>query len=105
MTEGHHLDHSKWPCRKKQGNNSGAKNTGDRHNDNSGLHYVGNHRQSDEEFFIIDEIKHSDDVIKFKKLFLLYIKMDDPNGINKAASTVVWTPLAKVCVLTISKIV
>jgi len=103
IKEGHLLDHSKWPCRKKQWNSGGAK-YGDNQNIDSGwFHYVRdrNYRRSDEEFFIIDEMMNNDETMKSKKLFLLYIKMDDPYGINKDAALVAWTPLAKVLKLSI----
>jgi len=87
MTEGQLLDHSRWPCRKKQWNN-----------DNRGMHDAGNRNyyQSDEEFFVIDEMKNNDNTIRSKKLFILYIKMEDPSGGNRNAADVAWTPLAKV---------
>lgn len=93
MTEGQLLDHSRWPCRRKQWNNEGSK-----HNDNRGVHDAGNRNyyQSDEEFFVIDEMKNNDNTIRSKKLFVLYIKMDDPSGGNRNAADVAWTPLAKV---------
>lgn len=89
MTEGQMLDHSKWPCRKRSWNSGGFKYSGGK----SGDKY---YRQSDEEFFVIDEMMNNDDSMKSKKLFLLYIKMDDPNGINKDSVSVAWGPLAKV---------
>lgn len=95
--EAHLLDHSKWPCRKKQWNSEDAKNRDNRINDNSWFHYVKDkkYQRSDEEFFIIDEMMNNDETMKFKKLFLLYIKLDDPYG-NKDAASIAWTPLAKV---------
>lgn len=98
VTESHLLDHTKWPCRKKQWNAGDAKYAGSRNNDNSWSRYNGNrdYRQSDEEFFAINDMIKNDERISSKKLFLLYIKMDDPNGINKDAASIAWTPLAKV---------
>lgn len=93
MTEGQLLDHSRWPCRKKIWNNEGNK-----HNDNRGMQDAGdrNYYQSDEEFFIIDEMMNNDNTIRSKKLFILYIKMEDPSGGNRNTANVAWTPLAKV---------
>lgn len=93
MTEGQLLDHSRWPCRKKQWNNEGSK-----YNDNRGVQKKEkrNYYQSDEEFFAIDEIMNNDNTIRSKKLFLLYIKMEDPSGGNRNTANVAWTPLAKV---------
>lgn len=90
------LDHSKWPCRKKQWNNGAAKNEGNR------LQYVENenYHRSDEEFFIINEMMNNDETVKYKKLFILYIKMDEPNSNNKDVASVAWTPLAKVVTTT-----
>lgn len=95
LTESQLMDHSKWPCRKRKWN-SGAKDGGSRYGDNR-FQYVGdkNYHQA-EEFFGIQEMMSNDETIKSKKLFLLYIKMDDPNGINKDAAFIAWTPLAKV---------
>lgn len=98
MTEGNLLDHSKWPCRKKQWNNGESKNVGSKNSDNDWFRYVrdGDYHRSNKEFFIIDEMINNNESIRYKKLFLLYIKMDDPNGLNKDAASVAWTPLAKV---------
>jgi len=92
VTEGHLLDHSKWPCRMKRWD--GTKN-----NEGNRWRYAENKndRRSDEEFFIIDEMANNDDTIRSKKLFLLYIRLDDPNGgSNKDVASVAWAPLAKV---------
>lgn len=94
MAEGQLVDHNKWPCRKKHWNGL-AKNGGSRNNDNSGMQYVEDH-QSDTEFFIIEEMMNNDYAMRSKKLFLLYIKMEDPTGNIKDAASVAWTPLAKV---------
>jgi len=93
MTEGQLLDHSRWPCRKRQLNNEGSK-----HNDNRGVQNAKkrDYYQSDEEFFVIDEMINNDNTIRSKKLFLLYIKMEDPSGGNRNTANVAWTPLAKV---------
>lgn len=93
VTEGQVLDHSRWPCRKKQWNNGGNRN-----NDNRRVQDAENRNyyQSDEEFFVIDEMMNNDHTIRSKKLFILYIKMEDPSGGNRNAANVAWTPLAKV---------
>jgi len=98
MTEGQILDHSKWPCRKRQWNNGGSKN-----NENREVHGAGNsnYYQADEEFFVINEMMNKDNTIRSKKLFILYIKMDDPSGGNRIAANVAWTPLAKVSKVTV----
>ncbi|XP_015373420.1 PREDICTED: protein O-linked-mannose beta-1,2-N-acetylglucosaminyltransferase 1-like isoform X2 [Diuraphis noxia] len=92
MTEGQLLDHTRWPCRKKQWNNEGSK-----HNDNRRVQNAKkrNYYQSDEEFFVIDEMMNNDNTIRSKKLFLLFIKMEDPSGGNRNTANVAWTPLAK----------
>lgn len=97
MAEGQIVDHNKWPCRKKQWNGV-AKNGGSRNSDNSGMQYVGDkdYLQSDNEFFIIEEMMNNDYAMRSKKLFLLYIKMEDPTNNIKDAASVAWTPLAKV---------
>lgn len=92
ITEGQLLDHSRWPCRKKQWNNGGNKNNDKRVHDAGNRNYY----QSDEEFFVIDEMMNNDNTIRSKKLFILYIKMEDPSGGNRNAANVAWTPLAKV---------
>lgn len=84
MTEGQLVDHNKWPCRKKQMSNNIGKNR-DR-----------DYRQIDEEFFIIEEMMNNDETMRSKKLFILYIQMDDPVGRNKDVASIAWTPLAKV---------
>lgn len=106
MTESLLLDHSKWPCRKKQWSSIGAKNRDSQKRVNNKLQYTEdkNYYQSDEEFFIIKEMMNHDDSIRSKKLFLLYIKMDDPNRNNKNTASVAWVPLAKVCKITIPRL-
>lgn len=106
MTESLILDHSKWPCRKKKWNNIGTKNRGGRKSGYSMLQYAEdkNNHQSDEDFFVIKEMMNHDDTVRSKKLFLLYIKMDDPNGNNKNTASVAWIPLAKVSEITILRL-
>lgn len=98
IIEGQLLDHSKWPCRKKQWNSGGARNGDSRDSENYRLQYIGdrNYRRVDEEFFIIEEMINKNNSIRLKKLFLLYINMDDPNGINRDTASLAWTSLAKV---------
>lgn len=95
MTESQLVDHSRWPCRKKLWNNGGSKNNNNRDDKNR------NYYQTDEEFFVIDEMMKSDNTIRSKKLFLLYIKMEDPSGGNRNAATAAWSPLAKVSKVTV----
>lgn len=93
LTESQLIDHSKWPCRKKQWD---SKIKSSKSSDNGGYGGDKNYQQAEEEFFIIDEMMNYDPTIRSKKLFILYIKMEDPiNGYKDAASTA-WTPLAKV---------
>lgn len=93
MTEGQLVDHSKWPCRKKQLNNIVGKNRDSRINERTGDR---DYRQIDEEFFVIEEMMNNDETMRLKKLFILYIQMDDPIGRNKDVASIAWTPLAKV---------
>lgn len=91
-TEGYLIDHSVWPCRKNWGDKIRSSKSGDKKG------YAGDkdYRQTEEEFFIIEEMIKNDPTIRSKKLFLLYIKMEDPSNGNKDAASAAWTPLAKV---------
>lgn len=93
MIEGQLVDHSKWPCRKKRLNNVVGKNRDNRFNERTGDR---DYRQMDEEFFVIEEMMNNDETMRLKKLFILYIQMDDPVGRNKDVASIAWTPLAKV---------
>lgn len=96
VTEGHLIDHSVWPCRKNWGVKIGSSKSGD----NRGYAGDKDYRQPEEEFFIIEEMINNDRSLRFKKLFVLYIKMEDPTNGNKDAASAAWTPLAKVSEVT-----
>lgn len=93
MTEGQLIDHSKWPCRKKQWN---TKIGSSKSSDNRGYIRNKDYQRAEEEFFIIEEMIKNDHTISSKKLFILYIKMEDSINGNKDAASTAWNPLAKV---------